>query len=101
MHLIPAAELCHGVFMENITQDILQTPSDRQDFIGCLHDNLDAVVDGLRAIEFECSLVGDSAAGAFVRGLAAAIEAFTETHLPSARIVRATGILPLRDMTPD
>ena len=57
-------------------------PLERQYFLRCYCENMDAVVDGLRAIGSECDIVGDRVGAGFIEGMIRALQAFASAHVP-------------------
>ncbi len=57
-------------------------PSCRRQFSTVLRENLEAVIESIQIIQFECDVVGDSNGARFFKGVAATVRAFASTHAP-------------------
>ncbi len=71
--------------MDNRTDYEPVEPSHQRQFSTSLGENLDAVIESLQIIQFECDVVGDKLGARFLEGVAATVRAFALTHVPFGR----------------
>ena len=58
---------------------------ERSGFARALRDNVDAVVDGLEVIQFECEVMDDDAAARFFESVGGLVRTFATAYLYSPR----------------